>query len=661
MPSEREGKAALAAKAAEKEATAPKRAVVALEGVRRVYLRGEERVTALDGVSLALRPGTFTVVLGPSGGGKSTLLHLLGGMDRPDEGRVLADGRDIARLRSDAMAAYRRTEVGFVFQAFHLLAGRTALENVELPMLLSGVPAKERRRRALALLTRVGLADRAFHRPNQLSGGQAQRVAIARALAMDPPILLADEPTGNLDSASGEEVVRLLVSLAHEDGRTVVVVTHNAELEPLADRVIRIRDGRVVRDEVRAPASGASAVSPASLADRTAGEKSVPRTRSVPFRVLVGEALGSARRRLGRAVLTGLGVAIGIAAMVLLVGLGAGLEHGVVGSITSLGPLTSITVSPQATSPGGAFSAVSAGPTTPITPESLRTFAAIPGVRGAYASPTVVGTMALGDRMAEAVLTPMPPRTLLSVGGILPVLAVGHWPTRPNDMVVSQTTVQRFYGQHAALRSMLGRTVRVTLSAIAGGLFGGGSASVSAGNLPVETLRVTGVTAGVGLTYVPYDTVQTWLREAQPHGTLSYPSATVIAQSVSQVSAVAKRIEGLGYGAQTMSGVVRQVESTFSVIEVGLGAIGGIALVVAGLMIAVVMSMAVMERRREIGVLRAVGARRRDVSMLFLTEAGAIGLAGGVVGVLTLVAVAAGAVPAAHAASLNPVDALREE
>ncbi len=690
--------------------------VLRLEEVQRIYQRGEERVAALDGVTLSFKRGTFVVVLGPSGGGKSTLLHLLGGMDRPDKGRVLARGRDIAQLRSDQMAAYRRGEVGFVFQSFHLLPGRTTLENVELPMLLAGVPPEERRRRALFLLDRVGLSDRAQHRPNQLSGGQAQRVAIARALAMNPPILLADEPTGNLDSASGQEVTRLLVSLAHDDGRTVVVVTHNPDFEPLADRVIRVRDGKVVSDESGKGAEprageetpgvsgilGAGAVSGARDEPRPDGSPSL-RLRTVPFPVLVGQALMSARRRLGRAVLTGLGVAIGIAAMVLLVGLGAGLETGVVSSITSLGPLTSISVSPQAvTRGGGAFGALTSGPATPINAKSLKAFSRLPGVRGVYASPTLVGTMTETTRSAEAVIEPMPPKSLTSVPGILPVLAVGHWPTGPGQMVVSQNTMQLFFGRHVHMRSVLGRRFRIQLSAVASGLFGGGSASASAGNLAVQTLRVTGVTTGMGLSYVPYTVAMGWLSRATPHGkSVTYPAATVLAGSVSQVSGIAHRIQSMGYGAQTMSGVVKQVQGTFGIIETGLGAIGAIALVVAGLMIAVVMSMAVMERKREIGVLRAVGARRRDISTLFLSEAASIGLAGGIVGVAvgagvgflvnaivskvgsgtfakgifslppwlivlglafgTGIAVLAGVVPASRAASLNPVDALRDE
>jgi ABC-type lipoprotein export system ATPase subunit len=225
-----------------------RRPSLVLEGVSRRYRRGQEEVHALREASIALYPGELTLVLGPSGGGKSTFLHLLGGMDRPDAGRVLAHGRDISTLSADGLSAYRRGEVGFVFQAFHLLAGRTALENVELPLVLSGKGASERRRRALALLERVGLGDRRDHRPAALSGGQAQRVAIARAIAAGPDVLLADEPTGALDRHSGREVLRVFQELNDALGLTIVMVTHEAFVARHARRIVELEDGRIIAD-----------------------------------------------------------------------------------------------------------------------------------------------------------------------------------------------------------------------------------------------------------------------------------------------------------------------------------------------------------------------------------------------------------------------------
>jgi putative ABC transport system ATP-binding protein len=214
-------------------------------GLRKDYGAGEGLVRAVDGVDLAVAPGETVAVMGPSGCGKSTLLHLLGGLDRPSSGEVWLAGRRIDALGEKALARMRRTDVGFVFQAFHLMDELTAVENVELPALVGGRSPRAARRRAGELLERVGLADRANFLPSALSGGQRQRVAIARALGNEPLVVLADEPTGNLDSAATRDVLRLFDSL-HETGQTLVIVTHDSRIAATADRVLSMRDGAFV-------------------------------------------------------------------------------------------------------------------------------------------------------------------------------------------------------------------------------------------------------------------------------------------------------------------------------------------------------------------------------------------------------------------------------
>jgi putative ABC transport system ATP-binding protein len=223
----------------------PAEPLVRARGLRKVYGAGEGLVRAVDEVDLDVAPGESLAVMGPSGCGKSTLLHLLGGLDRASAGELWLNGRRIDRLSERALAQLRRHEVGFVFQAFHLMDELTAQENVELPALLAGRSPREARDRARQLLDQVGLGDRADHLPSALSGGQRQRVAIARALANKPPLLLADEPTGNLDSAATLEVLRLFESL-HADGLTLVVVTHDERIAATADRLISMRDGAFV-------------------------------------------------------------------------------------------------------------------------------------------------------------------------------------------------------------------------------------------------------------------------------------------------------------------------------------------------------------------------------------------------------------------------------
>jgi ABC-type lipoprotein export system ATPase subunit len=224
-------------------------ALLRARGVRKEYGKGEGLVRAVDGVDLEVDPGETVAVMGPSGCGKSTLLHLLGGLDRPSGGEISLAGRRIDQMGEKALARMRRTAVGFVFQAFHLMEELTAVENVELPALLAGRSPRAARRRAADLLDRVGLADRARFLPSALSGGQRQRAAIARALSNEPLVVLADEPTGNLDSAATAEVLRLFDSL-HEGGQTLVIVTHDERIAATADRLISMRDGAFV-DETR--------------------------------------------------------------------------------------------------------------------------------------------------------------------------------------------------------------------------------------------------------------------------------------------------------------------------------------------------------------------------------------------------------------------------
>jgi putative ABC transport system ATP-binding protein len=223
-------------------------AVVAVDEIRKTYRMGDLTVEALRGVSLAIPAGEFVAIMGASGSGKSTFMNVLGCLDRPSGGRYLLEGRDVSSMSRDELARVRNTRIGFVFQGFNLLHRMSAVENVELPMLYGDVERAERRRRALDALTAVGLEARAGHHPNQLSGGQQQRVAIARALVNQPAMLLADEPTGNLDSRTSIEIMELFQAL-HEGGRTIVMVTHETDIAAFATRHIHFRDGNVTCDE----------------------------------------------------------------------------------------------------------------------------------------------------------------------------------------------------------------------------------------------------------------------------------------------------------------------------------------------------------------------------------------------------------------------------
>lgn len=219
--------------------------MIELKNVSKVYELGGEKITALDGVNLKVDKGDSIAIMGPSGSGKSTLANIIGGLDIPDSGQVLVDGADISKVSDKVLSEYRNKKIGFIFQTFNLQPNYTALENVQIPLIFSGIGTSERKKRAIECLRAVGLEDRMKHRPNQLSGGQRQRVCIARALANNPEVIIADEPTGNLDSKKGQEIVEILKNLNQKAGITIIVITHDPDVAKMAKRVIRIHDGRI--------------------------------------------------------------------------------------------------------------------------------------------------------------------------------------------------------------------------------------------------------------------------------------------------------------------------------------------------------------------------------------------------------------------------------
>jgi putative ABC transport system ATP-binding protein len=222
--------------------------VIQLQEIKKVYLMGDTEVHALDGVSLEINKNEYVAIMGPSGSGKSTLMNIIGCLDTPTSGIYLFNGINVSEMNDNQLAKIRNKEIGFVFQTFNLLARSDALHNVELPLIYGGVPSSDRKRLAMEALEKVGLADRMHHKPNELSGGQRQRVAIARALVNNPSIILADEPTGNLDTKTGDEIMGLFEKI-HEEGNTIILVTHEEYIAEHAHRIIRIRDGKVENDE----------------------------------------------------------------------------------------------------------------------------------------------------------------------------------------------------------------------------------------------------------------------------------------------------------------------------------------------------------------------------------------------------------------------------
>ena len=363
--------------------------LIELKNLWKTYVTGGEvRVDALKGVSLAIHPGEFVAIMGASGSGKSTLMNILGCLDRPSDGEYLFAGQDVSKFDADALAYLRREAFGFVFQSYNLLASATAEENVEIPAVYAGLSPEERRQRASQLLESLGLGDRLTHRPSQLSGGQQQRVSIARALMNGGQIILADEPTGALDSKSGAEVMTLLEDLAAE-GHTVILITHDASVAAHANRVIEIKDGEIVKDSGSRKAPAIAAGSQPVVPDLQHGT-----SRRALFAGL-NESLRMATRALRanifRSVLTLLGIVIGVSSVVAMLAIGEGAKQRVVQQIGSMGT-NLLVVRPQYRNARGYL-----GPIATLTREDAKAMESLPFVMAAMPDVRGQATLRFGN------------------------------------------------------------------------------------------------------------------------------------------------------------------------------------------------------------------------------------------------------------------------
>jgi macrolide transport system ATP-binding/permease protein len=589
-----------------------------LDAVHREYGgRDEMHVTALRNVSLEIGPGEFVAIMGPSGCGKTTLLSLMGGLDRPTGGRVYGAGLPLGELPESDLADYRLQRVSTIFQTFNLIPSMSVEDNVALPLTLAGVPREERRRRARHLLSLVGLEPRARTRAGRLSGGEQQKVAVARALANRPGLILADEPTGSLDSAAGEAILDRLADL-NRRGATVVLVTHDPEVARRAHRLVRMIDGSAIELEGGKPTvRSQQAVDPA------------PRMH---WRDTLQVGLGSAGRRPLRTALTTTGVAIGIAALSLIVALAGGLQQALSAPALAKSQVHQVAVYPSADANGASFGSA-----------TLTTLAGVPHVRSAWGQLGLRGSFGVDPSATAApaaALISLPP---LGSSSVVPALQFGRLPRSDAAMEVILTDSEAIALGFRSPESALGK--QVTFSTAYGTL---GTSNVAAHRLPL-TLTVVGI---VATDYMPsgtpgglagYDTTRGyWSNLALANGWKSgeFSSVTLLADSGPAVATVRKRVEALGFQAQTFGDQFRSFEDLLGKLRVALLGLAVVALALACLGIANTMYTAVLERTKEIGVLKALGARSRDVLLLFVAEAAGIGLAGGLIGALVAVGLA---------------------
>jgi len=591
--------------------------LIELKGVWKTFSPDEDvHVDALRGVSLSIYPGEFVAIMGASGSGKSTLMNILGCLDRPTRGSYFFAGHDVSELDADSLAWLRREAFGFVFQSYNLLATATAEENVEIPAIYAGLSPEERKQRASALLESLGLGDRLGHRPSQLSGGQQQRVSIARALMNGGQIILADEPTGALDSKSGAEVMTLLEELAAE-GHTVILITHDANVAAHAHRVIEIKDGEILKDSGdKKPAIAlASAVTMPGLSH---GKSHVMMTG-------LNESLRMAMRALKanifRTILTLLGIVIGVSSVVAMLAIGEGAKQRVVQQIGSMGT-NLLVVRPQFRNARGYN-----GPIATLTPADAKAMESLPYVMTAMPDVRGAATVRYGNIDYQ-------PDGIVATTDALP--QTRSWRVARGIFFTEED--QNSY----ATVAVLGATVYDALFPDRSDPIG---KYVLIKNVPFQIIGVMdrkGATSGGDdaddTIFVPLTTGmlrifgQRFIRAI----TVAVSDLSKMDETQAALTSLLKdRHRGtLDFQIRNMADLLETATSAQNTLTVFLGSMAAISLLVGGIGIMNIMLVSVTERTREIGIRMATGARQRDILRQFLSEAIVVSAIGGVVGVV---------------------------
>jgi macrolide transport system ATP-binding/permease protein len=596
---------------------APQPALIAIQNITKHYAQGTTTVRALDGVSLNIEAGELIAIMGQSGSGKSTLMNIIGCLDRPTSGSYRVSGIDVATLSPDELAALRCRTFGFVFQRFNLLPEITASENVEIPAAYAGHTKRDRTKRAQALLARLGLGERAHHRPTELSGGQQQRVSIARALMNEAPVILADEPTGALDTRSGEDVLKLLKEL-HSEGRTVIVITHNPEIAAHCDRTVHIADGKITSDERKAKkVVAAGAAFELNLAARN---------RWLPDLVEATKmALNSMRVNLFRTALTLLGVVIGVAAVVAMLAIGDGSKQQVLERISSMGT-NLLVVRP------GAARVRGTGDIATLVEEDARAIAELPSVAAISPERATRATVRFGSIDYQTIIQ-----------GAWPGYAQARdWPLALGSFI-SEDDVKGY-----APVVVLGQTV-------ANNLFPDGENPVGkyllVRNVPFEIVGVLGQRGATPWGTDQDDIVVMPLSTGYMRifGKRYLQSVTVLVGDSNEIKDTEAAIEKLmlerlrgvkDFNIRNTSSILETALATQDTLTMLLASVAAISLLVGGIGVMNIMLVSVTERTREIGVRKATGARMSNILLQFNTEALVVCGIGGLVGVLLGVAVA---------------------
>jgi macrolide transport system ATP-binding/permease protein len=593
--------------------------LIELKDICKTFITGGDiRVDALRDLSLSIYPGEFVAIMGASGSGKSTLMNMLGCLDRPTSGAYHFAGHDVSELDSDSLAWLRREAFGFVFQSYNLLPGSTAEENVEIPAVYAGLNQTERRARADQLLSALGLAERLTHRPSQLSGGQQQRVSIARALMNGGQVILADEPTGALDSKSGTEVMQLLKDLAAQ-GHTVILITHDANVAAHANRVIELKDGQITRDSGEGkPPTVTALAAPPDMSQL--GQQTSRLAMFQGFRESLRMAMRALHANVFRTILTLLGIVIGVGSVVAMLAIGEGAKRQVIAQIGQMGT-NLLTVRPQFRNARGYN-----GPIATLSPDDGIAIGKLPNVTAQMPDIQGNNTVRFGDIDYQTTVTATTP--------VLPTIR--SWPVARGVFYSDEDQA------NYATVAVIGDTVREAL-------FPNGEEPIGQyiliKNVPFQ---IIGVMSAKGSTSGGQDTddvifVPLTTGMMRVFGQRFVRTITVAVNDLSQMDAAQEAMTALlkqrhlgaeDFRIRNMADIVETATAAQNTMTILLGSVAAISLLVGGIGIMNIMLVSVTERTREIGIRMATGARQRDILQQFLSEAVVVSGIGGLVGVI---------------------------